>query len=292
MTTLVITAGADKALTAAGSVAAREAVEVTLADLGSRVDEGLLLRIVGQSGLVAVCEGWTADGDDAVGTLNLNTDELIAEMGDLFLGGRRSFKLVLWSLTDQEMIGECWLSIRANPMGEDESEPQPVAPWGTDLTDVNAALAVLEDAIAAHVHDGDNRIAHGNLTGAGTLSHDGIEAALAALQAALNTHADRLAALEGWRTFATAALAAAEDLLAAVNAWRGSATSDLSAVVAEAASLRATLTALSALAPADLGWSVGAGTTMRAIPGDSFAFGDLVKVVRTLVADLKTRGVI
>ena len=44
--------------------------------------------------------------------------------------------------------------------------------------------------------------------------------------------------------------------------------------------------------PAATEWTVGEGTVLRAIAGDSPTYADLVKAVRTLIEDLQTRGVI
>ncbi len=44
--------------------------------------------------------------------------------------------------------------------------------------------------------------------------------------------------------------------------------------------------------PAVSSWSVGSGTALREIVGDNPTYADLVAAVRTLLADLQTRGVI
>ena len=181
MTTLSITPATAKGATLAGAVAVREQVQVTLVGLGGRVVEGLLLRILSAAGAtLAACEQWTAAGQnlaDAVGTLNLNTQELTAALENVRERQSRAYGLVVWSLASQELIVDVAVSIRANRTFEDESDPTPLA-------------------------------------------------------------------------------------------------------------------GLQVLAPADLGWSVAAGETLRSVAGPAPTYGDLVKAFRTLVADLKTRRVI
>ncbi|MEI6210934.1 MAG: hypothetical protein WCR06_04845 [bacterium] len=296
--TLMITPTTGKAATLAGIVAVRESVAVTLVGLGARVDEGFVLRLLGGASILAICEQWTAGGtddEDALGTLDLNTAELVALMGQYRQHGGRTLALVLWSLQAQEMVLDVTVHVRANHAFDDESTPQPVAKWGTDLTAVNADVAELFAAIEEeHAHDGAGsvRVTHSDLTGAGTVSHASIEAALSNLSADLNTHADRLAALEVWRAQAVASLLSAGDDLAALKQWRDSAVSDLTALATQYGGVLARLGEVEALAPVDLGWDVGSGSTLRSITGDSPAYGDLVKAVRTLLADLKARQVI
>lgn len=297
MSTLTITPTTGKNATVAGVVAVRESVDVVLVGLGSRVDEGLVLRVLGSNGTLAVCEQWAAGGTDdkdALGTLDLNTEELIEAMGSHRQRSAHSFGMTLWSLQEQELVLDVVLPVRANHAFDDESAPQPVAKWGTDLTPVMDDLADLSALLGSHAHTGTGsaQVAHGDLTGAGTVTHGAIEAALANLAAGLNVHADRLAALEAWRVQAAASLAAAGDDVAALKQWRDSAIADLSQLAVGYGALAGQVAGLQAIGPADLGWSVGAGTTLRGIAGDSPSYGDFVKAFRTLVADLKGRGVI
>jgi hypothetical protein len=295
--TLVVTPTTGKDATLAGAVAVRESVAVTLVGLGARVTEGLVLRLLNCSSRVAFCEQWVAGGTDdadALGTLDLNTEELIDVMASHRQRGTHALGLVLWSLQEQEMVLDLVLQVRANHADDDESEPQPVAKWGTDLTAVTEDIEDLAALIASHAHTGtgSTRVVHADLTGAGSVSHAAIEAALVNLSADLNTHADRLAALEAWRVNAIASLTAAGDDLAALKQWRDSAVSDLTVLAGTYGALAATVAGLNALAPVNLGWDVGAGTTLRSITGDSPSYGDLVKAVRTLMSDLKARQVI
>lgn len=303
MSTLVITpTGTCKGATLAGCVAVREAVAVRLIGLGPRVPEGFILRVLrGGVPPLALCEQWTAAASqvqgaptDALGVMNLNTNEMIAALDGTQQGHSRTFSLVLWSLTLQDMVIDTTVQIRANHASEGESNPQPVAPWGTDLTAVLADVAELQAAIMEHAHAGADsvRVAHGDLTGAGVMSHGAIEAALVNLAGDLNWLADRTAIVEAWRASAAAGLQAAADALASIAGWRATATTDLAGVQVAVGNLAARLDAIAALPPADLGWSVGDGEVYRAISGDHPSYGELVRSHRTLVMDLKSRGVI
>jgi hypothetical protein len=275
-------------------VAVREYVRVTMADMAARIDDGLLLRVVGRSGLVAVCDAWEISSQDAVGILNLNTAELVEDLEDLKLAGARKYKLVVWSLADQEMIGDGWINIRVNPAGDGETELLPLAKWGTDLTDVNNALEGLESLLAAHTHDGGEsaQISHSDLLDKGNMTHAQLEAAMGNLQAAIDAHGDRLAALESWRAAVSATVNGLGDQVAALGNWRLETAPEVATLISNVQTLQNQMAAVNAITPVDLGWTVGAGTTLRALSGDGPSYGELLKVVRTLVSDLKARGVI
>jgi hypothetical protein len=153
--TLVITplAGATKGARAVGTVAVRETVAVTLIGLGSRVGEGLVLRVLHHSTVVAVAQNWTASGTagaDASGALNLNTVELVAAMAGRRQGVVRWFNATLWSVVAQELVAGFGFAIKQNLMVGDESLPQPLVPWGRDLSSVReevlADITVSESA--------------------------------------------------------------------------------------------------------------------------------------------------
>jgi len=297
MTTLSITPTTGKWATVIGDVAVRELVAVTLVGLGARIPEGLVLRVLAYNGNYAVCEQWTPSGTagaDATGMLNLNTDPLVVAMKGYPQGRKRVFPLELWSLSTQNVIVDTTLSIRANHMSDHESFPQPVAPWGTDLTPLNAAVTALQTLLGSHAHNGTDsaHVSHLNLTDIGINSHAAIDAALLNLQASINVHADRLAALEAWQQSVIPVLAGVQAALAALAQWRPSVDADIAQVLTEYGAMSNQLAALRALAPTNLGWSVGNGTILRAISGDNPAYNELVHAVRTLIADLKGRGVI
>jgi len=149
--TLVITprAGSTKGARVVGPVAVRETVAVTLVGLGSRVGEGLVLRVLHHSTVVAVAQNWTASGTadtDASGALNLNTVELVAAMVGRRQGVVHWFNATLWSVTAQELVAGFGLAIKQNLMGDVESLPQPLVPWGRDLSSVREE--VIEEVLA------------------------------------------------------------------------------------------------------------------------------------------------
>ena len=128
MTTLTITPGTTpKTATVAGVVATHEAVQVTLAGLGSRVAEGLLLRILDPAGRrLASCQQWTAGGTnnaDAIGLLDLNTREVVGHLEGVRQRMSRATGLVVWSLLARELIVDASLSVRANHTFDSEGEP-------------------------------------------------------------------------------------------------------------------------------------------------------------------------
>ncbi|MDD5708769.1 MAG: hypothetical protein PHR35_22875 [Kiritimatiellae bacterium] len=291
VTTLTITpVSGTKGATLVGEVAVGEAVLVTLAGLGLQVASGLVLAITGCGGTaLAKAEEWVAVGADAGGTLWLNWTALDTAMAGVGRNGKQ-FTLSVWNLLAQGLIVSTTIRVLPNPYAAFTTDGESVAPWGTDLTTEHADIDALEADMLAHAHGGGDdgaQVDHADLANIGANSHATIDAALAAALATEAALADRASALEGRATAVetrTGALEGRATLAEGRLTVLEAALASLLAIEARVAALEA------AAAPVNLGWTIGAGTTLRSVVGDNPTIGDLCKAVRTLAADLRAQG--
>jgi hypothetical protein len=291
-TSLTLTSAAAKAATLVGEMATRESVQVTLVGFGSRIEEGLVLALIRGRTAMASCEIWTAEDDDAVGTLDLNKAEIVAAVG---VASSRTFNLCLWSIGKQALVIDTTCEVRRNRYEPGMSAPTPLAPWGVDLTEVLAEITAATAAVATHMHDGAGAAvqAHAALSGAGVVSHAVLETTLAALEAQRGQDSGRIETLESWRTATAAALAVAQGAVLALQQWQATASVDLAGVMAANGALAARVLALeSRFTLADLGIEIPSGPELRQLTGNPPPYGDFVKFTLTVLRDMLTRKVV
>lgn len=177
----------DKKLTVEGSVSVRESVTLRL--VGCADDTSVVFKMSSENGRVDYAkfpnedgDAWTEDGDDLVGTLNLNTALLVAAFASLEPEDRVSVFCTVASATNSNLYAKGCKQV-GNWM---EDTDDPVA-YSTPLAD---AIDELEEDFAAHTHDGTDapKVAHGDLTEIGVNTHDAIDAALAANSITLNAY--------------------------------------------------------------------------------------------------------
>jgi len=183
---------ASKKLTIAGDVAVRESVALTIVGCGT--DTSVVFKLSSEDGRVdyakfpnADGDAWTPAGDDLTGTLNLNTDLLVAAFAALGPCDTITFVCTVASATSSNLFAIGQKAVK-NWM---EDADDPVA-YSTPLAD---AIDALELAFAAHDHDGTDapKVSHANLESIGTNTHDQIDAALLGLAAADITHTSGIA---------------------------------------------------------------------------------------------------
>ena len=138
---------ATKVATFTGAVAIRESVEVTVTDGAQHIAGGLVLAIVRGGTLYAQCEEWTADGDDAVGTLSLNTEELVDAYAHTNEQGVRQFTAMGLVLSPQTTLFNSIIGVKNTPYEDGMATPLPCVPWSTDLTDILADITALEAVV-------------------------------------------------------------------------------------------------------------------------------------------------
>lgn len=272
-TTLLVTPDfSRKSATFDKTVAIRESVQVTVRNAATYMPGGLVLAVVHHASLYASCQQWVASGADAVGTVSLNTTELVQRFNGSGDQACKQFTLMLVVILPETVLVNAVMSLMNAPYKAGMSVPTPCVPWGTDLSGIMADIAALQAAAANHAHDGvagqGGQVNHGSLANIGGNTHAQIDAALLSHGARLSAHDGDIASLITRMGAAETGLSFAQDDIAALEAG----------TVAKGA----------------LGYTVGAGdAAVRAIDGgDDVSFNQLLQFVRTLAADLKTKGVI
>jgi hypothetical protein len=120
----------------------------------------------------AVGDAWTPAGADLTGTLNLNTDLLVAAFAALGPCDTITFVCTVASATSSNLFAIGQKAVK-NWM---EDADDPVA-YSTPLAD---AIDELEEDFAAHTHDGTDapKVDHANLNNIGTNTHEQLDLAL------------------------------------------------------------------------------------------------------------------
>lgn len=192
-----------KRLTVTGDAAVRESVALTIS--GCSDDTSIVFKVSSEDGRVdyakfpfAAGDAWTVSGDDLTGTLNLNTDLLVAAFASLGPDDRLPFSFSVASATNANLYAKGCKQIG----NWCENIDDPVA-YATPLSDAvesaQADLDVLEAVFAAHDHDGTDspKVAHGNLNDIGVNTHAAIDAALVTLASGVATNASNIAIQTG-----------------------------------------------------------------------------------------------
>ena len=183
---------ASKKLTIDGSVAVRESVALKIVGCGT--DTSVVFKLSSEDGRVdyakfpnAVGDAWTPSGADLTGTLNLNTDLLVAAFAALGPCDTITFVCTVASATSSNLFAIGQKAVK-NWM---EDADDPVA-YSTPLAD---AIEELTTDFEAHTHDGTDtpKVAHGNLTDIGVNTHVQLDLALTGIQATLITHTSGIA---------------------------------------------------------------------------------------------------
>jgi hypothetical protein len=182
----------NKRLTVAGSASVRESVALTIVGCGA--DTSVVFKLSSENGRVdyakfpnADTDAWVVDGDDLTGTLNLNTDLLVAAFAPWGPDDRLSLVFTVASATDSNLFSKGCIQI-GNWM---EDADDPVA-YSTPLAD---AIDELTTDFEEHTHDGTDapQVAHEELTGIGANTHDQIDTAILGFTAADVTHTSGIA---------------------------------------------------------------------------------------------------
>lgn len=178
----------NKRLTIDGSASVRESVALKI--VGCSADTSVVFKLSSEDGRVdyakfpnAAGDAWTvAEGSaDLTGTLNLNTDLLVAAFASLGPDDRIDLVCTVASATNSNLFALGHKQI-GNWM---ENVDDPVA-YSTPLAD---DIASLTEDFEAHTHDGTDapKVDHAALTGAGANTHDQIDFALTGIAASLVT---------------------------------------------------------------------------------------------------------
>jgi hypothetical protein len=136
-------------------------------------------------GLVAVVDGVktlmakaTFTGSTPVGTLSLNTTQLVAYFEGYGPEVKRTVFVALWDIVNNATIVVDQISIENNPFNSSMNPPTPVTPIGAAIY---ALIANGVDGGNSHAHTGGQgaQIDHTTLSNIGTLTHAQLETSLA-----------------------------------------------------------------------------------------------------------------
>jgi len=179
----------NKKLTVTGYASVRESVVLRI--VGCADDTSIVFKLSSENGRVdyakfpnAVDDAWTVDEEngDLVGTLNLNTDLLVAAFAPWGPEDRIDLICTVASKTNSNLYALGHKQI-GNWM---ENTDDPIA-FSTPLAD---DISDLEQAFGSHDHDGSNspKVDHANLIGKGFNTHDQIDSALTEISSTVSTH--------------------------------------------------------------------------------------------------------
>jgi len=169
VTTLTIDANTKKITQSGDYMAEREEIEIHLTggiDLLSGASYILSVIDYDTNTMLAYCDSFSVDGTELVGTLNLNTTEMVDyfDARGLFFRSKLPFEVAIWDTANNALVASDKLSIYYNPYSDQMSQPSSASPIGqvyttaeksklagietsadvTDATNVNAAGAVME----------------------------------------------------------------------------------------------------------------------------------------------------
>ena len=120
-----------KAVTMTNVVAVRESVEVTLVSIGTSSPGDLTLRLTtlgtGTTQTLAQCASFVASGTNAVGTLDLNTEELVNAFSNKSAMTVLSFNAAVWDSVQSRLLGSAVFPIMNNPYAPGMPAPTPAA---------------------------------------------------------------------------------------------------------------------------------------------------------------------
>lgn len=213
----------SKRLTIAGDASVRESVALRIVGCGG--DTSVVFKLSSENGRVDYAkfpnitgDAWVVDGDDLTGTLNLNTDLLVAAFAPWGPDDRIELFCTVASASNANLYAKGCKQI-GNWM---ENADDPVV-YSTPLAD---DISNLTNAFEAHTHNGTDavKVSHTDLTNIGTNTHPQIDAALTShaasivtLTSGVSTNAGNITALGG-RVDALEAGALTESAFSAVDA--------------------------------------------------------------------------
>lgn len=207
MTTLKITPLSNKSAAVTGIVVVVEPVAVTLVGLAAYISTPNQLRIRLRSKGIDIArfpdqagDVWTVSGLNATCTLDTNTVQALSIFGSgcSTMGSRECTVLVEKITTPKALFCAATINIKNWPQVAGADVPHNLATWTDDLAAAQDAIADQVQAFDAHNHAAGSptQVAHGDLLGAGTLTHTVLESSIAALEVGLTAVENDILGLE------------------------------------------------------------------------------------------------
>lgn len=147
-----------KTLTLTGRIAIRETVTVTVTNGATLIAAGLTLKIQGRNnhGLtppIGICTTWAASSANAVGALNLNTEEAIAAFENVGNLGDKAFNILLSTSSEPALEANSVIDILNWPS---DTTVDPVTLDQTETIDaLDQRVSDLEAAATTAVYNED-----------------------------------------------------------------------------------------------------------------------------------------
>lgn len=167
---IVIDVGA-KTITVDHTIAIRETVDLTLTGYGSAGASSLRLGLIHKGTLVASCNIFTVAPLGYTGTLDLNTEEIVAVFAGKSAQSTKNLDLAIWDIIEHDLLVNDKLAVQNNPYQEGMDEPTAVAPIGgvTDYAPLD--MGVTGGNSHAHSNSDGATINHEHLSNKGTRTH-------------------------------------------------------------------------------------------------------------------------
>lgn len=157
--TFVVDASTKRVSNAPAVIAVRETVTCIVSNAADASSAGLVLRILNQTNTLALATNFVASGSNHVGTLNLNTSNLVAyfAMQEADVNDVLMLDVALWDTVNNWLLLNDRLYVINNPYVEGMPGPHPIA---SECLSSNEVAAIM----AAHVVTVDGL----TITGSGT----------------------------------------------------------------------------------------------------------------------------
>ena len=124
--TLTVTV-ATKKLAVTNTPGLYETVDLTIVNLGESTAANLVLNIQDSGGnIMATAEDFAASGDDAIGVLDLNTQELVDYFENAFTRQEKPFVISIYDTDRNNLLAIDNISIVNNPYTDDLPSPSPI----------------------------------------------------------------------------------------------------------------------------------------------------------------------
>lgn len=147
--TINVTFG-QKTIELTNQIAIRESVDVTIKNAAAYVGQGIVLAIMKNGTLFAQCNTWTVAGvTDALGTLDMNTSELIAAFNKAGPQAIKQFTVIAVVVSPSTVLFNGVIGIQNTPYEDGMNDPTSVTPWNSD---VSAAVLARVDAFETQLN--------------------------------------------------------------------------------------------------------------------------------------------
>jgi hypothetical protein len=109
-------------------IAIREKATISFTGYGAAGAADLILAIVYNGALMAKLQPMVAGSGIITGTLDLNTEEIVAVFSGMAANARVKMSIVIWDVTNECTLVNDWIWVQNNPYSTDMDDPTAVDP--------------------------------------------------------------------------------------------------------------------------------------------------------------------